>query len=58
MVYTLQKFRNCLLGSLFKMYIDHSALKYLINKLVLGGQTCRWFLLFQEYDFEVIVKPG
>jgi hypothetical protein len=23
-----------------------------------GGRICRWLLLFQEYDFEVIVKPG
>jgi hypothetical protein len=40
------------------MYTDHSALKYLVNKPVLGGKICRWLLLFQEYDFEVIVKPG
>jgi hypothetical protein len=33
-------------------------LRYLVNKLVLGGKICRWMLLFQEYDFEVIVKPG
>ena len=25
---------------------------------MLGGEICRWLLLFQEYDFEVIVKPG
>ena len=25
---------------------------------MLGGKICRWFLLFQEYDFEVIVKLG
>jgi hypothetical protein len=37
---------------------DHSALKYLVNKPVLGGRICRWLLLFQEYDFEVIAKPG
>jgi hypothetical protein len=24
---------------------------------VLGGRICKWFLLFQEYDFKVIVKP-
>jgi hypothetical protein len=24
----------------------------------LGGHICRWLLLFQEYDFEIIVKPG
>ena len=40
------------------MYTDHSALKYLVNKIVLGGKNCRWLLLFQEFDFEVIVKPG
>ena len=40
------------------MYTDYSALKYLVNKPVLGGHICIWLLLFQEYDFEVIVKPG
>jgi hypothetical protein len=25
---------------------------------VLGGIICKWLLLFQEYDFEIIVKPG
>jgi hypothetical protein len=23
-----------------------------------GGRICRWLLLFQEFHFEVIVKPG
>jgi hypothetical protein len=31
--------------------------KYLVNKLVLEGRICRWLLLFQEFLFEVIVKP-
>ena len=39
------------------MYTDHFALKYLVNKPVLGGRICRWLLLFQEYDFEVVVNP-
>ena len=39
------------------MFTDHSALKYLVNKIVLGGRICKWLLLFQEYDFEIIVKP-
>jgi hypothetical protein len=58
MVYALQKFRHYLLGSHFKMFTDHSALKRLVNKPVLGRKICRWLLRFQEYDFEVIVKPG
>ena len=58
MVYALQKFRHYLLGASFKMFTDHSALKYLVNKPVLRGRICRWLLLFQKYDFEIIVKPG
>jgi len=38
------------------MFTHHSTLKYLVNKPVLRGRICRWFLLFQEYDFEIIVK--
>jgi hypothetical protein len=58
MVYALQKLHHYLLGGHFKMFTDHSALKYLVNKTVFGGRICRWLLLFQEYDFEIIVKPG
>jgi hypothetical protein len=47
MIYALQKFRNYMLGSHFKFFIDHSALKYLFNKPVLEGRICRWLLLFQ-----------
>ena len=58
MVYALQKYKHYLLGKHFKMFTDHSDLKYLVNKSMLGGRICRWLLLFQEFDFEVIVKPG
>ena len=58
MVYALQKFRHYLLGASFKMFTDHSTLKYLVNKPVLGERICRWLVLFQEYEFEIIVKPG
>ena len=58
MVYALQKFKHYLLGGHFKMFTDHFALQYLVNKPVLGGRICRWFLLFQEFDFEIVVKPG
>jgi len=40
------------------MYTDHSTLKYLVNKPVVGEKIYRWLFLFQEYDFEVIVKLG
>ena len=57
MIYALQKFRHYLLGSHFKFFIDHSTLKYLVNKPVLEGIICRWLLLFQEFLIEVIIKP-
>ena len=58
MVYALQNFRHYLLGGHFKMFTDHSVVNYLVNKLVLGGKICWWLLLFQEFDFEFIVRPG
>ena len=58
MVYALQNFRHYLLGGHFKMFTDHFALKYLVNKPVMGGKISRWLLLFQEFDFELIVKLG
>jgi hypothetical protein len=36
MVYALEKFLHYLLGSAFKFFIDHSTLKYFLNKSVLG----------------------
>jgi len=37
MVYTLHKYHHYLLDGHFKMYTDHSTLKYVVNKSVLGG---------------------
>ena len=58
MVYALQNFRHYLLGGHFDMFTDHSTLQYIVNNLLLGGIICRWFLLFQEFDFEIVVKLG
>jgi hypothetical protein len=38
MVYAVQKFHHYLLGGHFKMFTNHSMLKYLVNKPVLGGR--------------------
>jgi hypothetical protein len=47
MVYALHKLRYYLLGKHFKMFTNHYALKYIVNKPVLWGRICRWILLFQ-----------
>ena len=39
------------------MYTNNSMLRYLFNNPVLRGSICIWLSLFQEYDFEVIMKP-
>lgn len=39
MVYALQNYQHYLLGGHFKMYTDHFALKYLVNKHMLGGEN-------------------
>ena len=41
----------------FKTYTNHFALKYLVKKPVLGGGIFNCLLLFQEYDFEVVMNP-
>jgi hypothetical protein len=49
MVYTLQKFRHYLLGNHFKMFTDHSSLKYLVNKTMLGGEYVDGYYCFKSF---------
>ena len=58
MVFALQKYRHYLLANPFVFYIDHQALKYLVNKPLHHGRIYRWLLLFQSFEFEIIVRPG
>ena len=58
MVFALQKYQHYLLDSPFIFYTDHQALKYLVNKPLHHGRICRWLLLFQEFEFEVIIRLG
>jgi len=58
MVYALHKFRHYLLGNKFTFYVDHMALVYLVNKPQVFGRLTKWLLLFLEYDFKIVYKPG
>ena len=42
-VFTLEKFRN-LLGTLIRIFTDHSTLKYLLNKKDVKARLIRWIL--------------
>jgi len=56
MVFSLQKFRHYLLENTFTFNTNHQALKYLVNKPLHHGRICRWLLLFQEFEFNVVVR--
>ena len=53
-VFSLEKFRQYLIGSQIICFIDHSALKYLLVKKDTKPRLIRWILLLQEFD--IIIK--
>ena len=57
-VYTCKKFQHYLLKYRIVFHTDHDLLKYLVNKPDLLGRIARWILLFQEFNNEIVVKPG
>ena len=57
-VYALEKFRLYLVGSKVIIYIDHAAIKYLLNKADSKPRLIRWILLLQEFDLVIKDKKG
>ena len=49
-VYALDKFRAYLLGAKIIIFMDHSALKYLLTKKNAKARLIRWVLLLQEFN--------
>ena len=58
MVFALQKFHHYLLANTYTFYAYNQALKYLVKKDLHHGRICRWVLLFQAFEFEVVVRLG
>ena len=58
MVFSVKKFRHYLLCNLVVFFVDHMAIKYLVNKAELNGRLARWVLLLEEFDYTVEYKPG
>ncbi|CAG8637024.1 3726_t:CDS:1, partial [Ambispora gerdemannii] len=42
----------------FDLITDHVGLTWFINKSSLTGRSMRWITTLQEYDFDIIYKPG
>ena len=57
-VFVLEKLRPYLLGSKMVIFMDHSALKYLMTKKEVKARLISWILLLQEFDLEIRDKRG
>ena len=57
-VWAVQYFRKYVAGSHFQLITDHSAITSLMKTDNPRGQTARWIMTLQEYDFETIHRPG
>lgn len=57
-VWSVQNFRPYLYGRHFKIYSDHKPLTYIFSVKDPSSRLMRWRLKLEEYDFEVIYKPG
>lgn len=57
-VYALQKFKSYLIGTKVSIHIDHSALKYLLEKKNAKLRLICWVLLLEEFNIEIQDKKG
>jgi hypothetical protein len=57
-IFSFKKFHHYLLGYKAKIVTDHKALTYLVNKPNPSGRIARWLLLMEEFDIDIIHRPG
>lgn len=57
-VYAISYFRPYIYGRKFKIVTDHRPLVWLFNCKDPGSRLVRWRLKIEEYDYEIIYKPG
>lgn len=58
MIFGVKHFRPYLHGTSFVIETDHAPLKALLKSRDLTGRLARWALILQEYDCDIIHKPG
>ncbi|GBP37144.1 Retrovirus-related Pol polyprotein from transposon 412 [Eumeta japonica] len=56
--WAVQHFRPYLYGRKFKIVTDHRPLTWLFNVKDPGSKLIRWRLQLEEFDYEIIHKPG
>ena len=57
-VWAIKTFYLYLHGSPFTLVTDHQPLQWLFSRSDLTGQSARWVLLLQEYEFNIVHRPG
>ena len=57
-VFSVKKFRHYLICNPVVFFVDHMAIKYLVNKPELSGRLARWVLLLEEFNYTVEYKHG
>ena len=57
-LHALKKCRPYLIGSHFKVKIDHDSLKYFFEQRLSSEEQQKWVTKILGYDFEIIYKKG
>lgn len=57
-VQALVEWRHYLLGTKFTVTTDHHSLQYLKTQSHLSPRQARWIEFLEEFDFEMIYRPG
>jgi hypothetical protein len=57
-VWGIRHFHKYLIDKKFKVITDHAALKGLMNNKIPKGRRGRWVMELQQYDFEIVHRPG
>ena len=57
-LWSVKYFRPYLFGRKFKLITDHRPLTWLFSIKDPGSRLARWRLKLEEYDYEIVYKPG
>lgn len=57
-IYALKKWKHYLLPKKFTLETDHLPLKYYRTQPKQNSRQIRWFQFLDEFDFDIVYKPG
>ena len=58
MVFSVKKFRHYVICNPMVFFVEHMAIKYLVNKPELSGRLARLVFLLEEFDYTMEYKSG